>query len=352
MYTYYKALFPLFFSLTISLFCKELYIVTHPSVANNYLFEVNSDFLALKKACTALGHTLSSITHSRPVPDAEHLLVFEVPGNNNLTPALGSVPLEKRTLVLWEPPVILPHSYEKTLHANFGTVFTMCEQYITSAQYKKLFQPRASFRQLEPIDFNKKRFCTTIIGNKYATASEELYTARRNLVRFFEQNHPDEFDLYGTWWNQQENPSYRGQVSSKEDILKLYKFSVAYENSKHVTGYITEKIFDCLEAGTVPIYWGADNIRDYIPGDCFIDRDMFQSDQELYTYLKKITEQEYKDYCVAIKKYLASDASFLFSTQYFVHIMLEHLFPGYDRNKVFSSYEQQKILRADQLYNK
>ena len=36
-------------------------------------------------------------------------------------------------------------------------------------------------------------------------------------------------------------------------------------------GYVTEKIFDCLTCGTVPIYLGAPNIADYVPRDCFVD---------------------------------------------------------------------------------
>ena len=67
MYTYIKSLLFLviknmtrsslcFFSLSLSIFSQNIYIVTHPSVANNYLFEVNSDFFALRKACNALGH--------------------------------------------------------------------------------------------------------------------------------------------------------------------------------------------------------------------------------------------------------------------------------------------------------
>lgn len=37
-------------------------------------------------------------------------------------------------------------------------------------------------------------------------------------------------------------------------------------------GYITEKIFDCFFPGVIPIYWGAENVTDYIPQDTFIDR--------------------------------------------------------------------------------
>ena len=38
-----------------------------------------------------------------------------------------------------------------------------------------------------------------------------------------------------------------------------------------MSGYITEKILDCLESGIVPIYAGAPNIDRIIPNDCFID---------------------------------------------------------------------------------
>ena len=36
-------------------------------------------------------------------------------------------------------------------------------------------------------------------------------------------------------------------------------------------GYITEKIFDCLYAGVIPLYMGAPNILEYLPEEAFID---------------------------------------------------------------------------------
>ena len=41
-------------------------------------------------------------------------------------------------------------------------------------------------------------------------------------------------------------------------------------------GYISEKIFDCFFAGTVPLYLGAPDIEDYIPADTFIDLRQFR----------------------------------------------------------------------------
>jgi hypothetical protein len=51
--------------------------------------------------------------------------------------------------------------------------------------------------------------------------------------------------------------------------LAPFRYSVAVENSRH-DHYWTEKIADCFLAGTVPIYWGAPNIKDYFPVDAMI----------------------------------------------------------------------------------
>ena len=58
-------------------------------------------------------------------------------------------------------------------------------------------------------------------------------------------------------------------LPDKWDGLAPFRYSVAIENSRH-DHYWTEKIADCFLAGTVPIYWGAPNIRDYFPADAMI----------------------------------------------------------------------------------
>lgn len=58
-------------------------------------------------------------------------------------------------------------------------------------------------------------------------------------------------------------------LPDKWEGLAPFRYSVAVENSRH-DHYWTEKIADCFLAGTVPIYWGAPNIRDYFPADAMI----------------------------------------------------------------------------------
>ncbi|CAN0846483.1 Putative fucosyltransferase-like protein [Linum grandiflorum] len=55
-----------------------------------------------------------------------------------------------------------------------------------------------------------------------------------------------------------------GRVN-KVEALKHYKFSLAFENSNE-EDYVTEKFFQSLVAGTIPVVVGAPNIQDYAPG--------------------------------------------------------------------------------------
>lgn len=59
--------------------------------------------------------------------------------------------------------------------------------------------------------------------------------------------------------------------SSKMALYGHYKFVIAFENSC-VEDYVTEKFFDPLLVGAVPIYFGAPNIDELVPRDnCYVD---------------------------------------------------------------------------------
>jgi alpha(1,3/1,4) fucosyltransferase len=47
-------------------------------------------------------------------------------------------------------------------------------------------------------------------------------------------------------------------ANNKYDFIRQYKFNICPENS-NASGYVTEKVFQAIEAGCIPIYWGADN---------------------------------------------------------------------------------------------
>ena len=107
--------------------------------------------------------------------------------------------------------------------------------------------------------------------------------------------------------------------------MKNYKFSICFENTTNIDGYITEKIFDCFTAGTVPIYSGCPNIEKYIPSNCFIDMRNFSTIQDLYNYINSMSYREYQEILDNIQKFLQSKQGWIFTPECFAQTLLKSI---------------------------
>jgi hypothetical protein len=254
--------------------------------------------------------------------DADCIICFDVPINEIDT--LIEYPKEKLLLFLWEPPTVSPFNYYKEYHHPFSRIYTWHDELVDNVRYFKLHYPMCHPMIKELIPFEQKKLVTMVFANKNSSHAQELYSHRRWAIEFFEKYHPDQFDLYGLWWPTQYH-TYKGSIANKVPVLKQYKFCFAYENVAGQPGYVTEKIFDCFSAGCVPIYWGAPNITDYIPANCFIDRRKFADLESLYTYLNTMSEKEYQKYIDAIASFLQSKSSDAYKPQTFVDLFLDSI---------------------------
>lgn len=228
-------------------------------------------------------------------------------------------------LVIAESPIVRPDNWIQRNHNHFTKIFTYGDDIIDDKRYFKLNyvtdMPAAIPRDLD----TKKRLCTMIAGCKHVKHELSLYPHRIDAIRWFEKHHPEDFDLYGVGWNPADFPSYRGRIDSKLDVLRTYRFSICYENIRDINGYITEKIFDCLKAGCVPVYWGAKNVSDHIPRGCFIDKRDFRDYESLYVYLKEMSDDAYQKYLQNIAAFLGSEKAIPFTTEIFVKTLLEQV---------------------------
>ena len=253
--------------------------------------------------------------------------------------------ISKSYLLLFESELIKPENWDLKKHKFFNKIFTWNDKIIDNKKYFKI-----NFSHLFPENINKdlskkEKLCTLIAGNKKSNHPLELYSKRVEAIRWFEKNYPKDFDFYGIGWDEYKPtnkyirfafrklqlsklfkpnfPSYKGKVDSKKEVLEKYKFAICYENARDIDGYITEKIFDCFFAGCIPIYWGANNVTEHIPKECFIDKREFESYEDLYEYINYMSNEEYLKYINAIENYLNSSKANEFRAEYFANTIVE-----------------------------
>jgi hypothetical protein len=201
-------------------------------------------------------------------------------------------------------------------------------------------------------------FLAIINANKVPRIdTAELYTERLRAISFFEAR--SEIDLYGVGWD---GPSFRigetrvprrvrrlgylaekrwdrmrpdrdpllaaarrawrGAVASKSETLSGYTFAICFENQV-MQGWVTEKIFDCLVAGAVPVYLGAPDIEEWVDPACFVDMRRFDGYDELRAHLLDLGPAEIQAMREAGRDYLGSEMFRPFTKDAFADLFVE-----------------------------
>jgi len=226
---------------------------------------------------------------------------------------------KKLLLFMWEPPTVIKYSSEYLSH--FKRVYTWNDDLVDNKKFFKFYYPELKPMMNNLPSFEERKLVTQISSNKKSRHSKELYSERERVIQFFEDK--KEFDFYGFAWEEKGYKNYRRSVENKLETLQNYRFNVCYENIYDIKGYITEKIFDSFAAGAIPIYWGASNVTDYIPKNCFIDRRDFKDFAAVYDYIRTMDKATYETYLKNIQAFLQSDKAKLFSYEMFEVIFLE-----------------------------
>lgn len=307
--------------------------------------DLNYPFVYLGQRLHEAGHTVSTIDMD-DLDSFDIVCFLDVPRpENGYFRKLVKRKFENLYLIILESPIVRPDNWDISNHKPFKKVFTWDSRWVDNEKYFKFFLPNKMPKRLDVDPAKKTGFCTMISGNKYIAHPLELYSERMKAIKWFESNHPEDFDLYGMGWDRYrfigalsflnrfpslsrllklKYSSYRGVVSSKREVLQRYKFAISYENARDINGYITEKIFDCLFAGCVPVYLGAPDIADYIPEDAFIDRNKFGSYKDLYNYMKMMSDNIYMQYLDNIRYIINHDKLYPFSAEGFADNLISH----------------------------
>ncbi|KAF8975668.1 hypothetical protein BGZ46_008937 [Entomortierella lignicola] len=78
----------------------------------------------------------------------------------------------------------------------------------------------------------------------------------------------------------------------KQEVLAQYPYTLVVENSNCV-GYVTEKIYDALAAGVIPLYLGAVDIADFVPRGSYVPIENFKDTDELVEFMKTADRSQF-----------------------------------------------------------
>lgn len=127
------------------------------------------------------------------------------------------------------------------------------------------FHHMATAEELDSINPNRQKLICSVVSGFNGVPG---YADRRQFLEGFSKSIP-QFDIYGRYSKAIHSlPAYRGYAASKYRTLSQYRYNLAIENSIE-DWYISEKIFDALLCGCMPIYSGSEKIFDLLPNEWF-----------------------------------------------------------------------------------
>jgi hypothetical protein len=263
-------------------------------------------------------------------------------------------------LFLMEPKSIYSINYRPENHDKFDLIFTWDPDLISNSKYSLL--PLSHNLDYNIDNLSKHRYKNSVIigGFKKINYKFELYSIRFKIIKWYSKNFPNELDHYGRGWPNtlrnvlirqgfenrlpnffkniidlfyKKNKTYKGVIHNKKEILSNYNFSFVIENSNDQKGYISEKIFDSFTSFTIPIYFGAKDISNYLPENTFIKYEDFNDLQSLNKYISSFNFTKIQDYRNNIYNFLISDKAEIFKPEHFSQKVIKTL-KHHDKPKI------------------
>lgn len=200
-------------------------------------------------------------------------------------------------LLITEPETVCKSNFNIEKLKKYKFIISIFDFHVQNFNAEKINHPSYSISQLNIDNKNNLRnnkIC--FIGSNYSSNSiSSNYSIRNKLAK--EGFKLNIIDVYGKYWDDCLPPSipnrrivnnikrvisniYRKiglttgvnaqKALTKSEVIKNYTYCLCIENTCGA-GYITEKIFDAMISGSIPIYYGDKKIESSLLKNCIID---------------------------------------------------------------------------------
>jgi hypothetical protein len=262
------------------------------SMANHWM----SPLVMLKEAAEQRGWRMNT-WDTEPLDSADVILSQDLPRHAEFLNARKVASKAKFILLIWESPLSRPAAWDRVNHDQFDAVITYDLKLVDHKRYFPYMLPLGAppaaiadkpFSERRPLVLVNSNRWIGWLGNRQsgleglpfigpifsgwhvsidALLSQnkgEQYSHRRKLARLADREFPDLLDAFGHGWRGEPSswahklirhrPFACGKGTFDGDKLALianYRCGIAFENLINDRGYLSEKIFDMLYAGTV-----------------------------------------------------------------------------------------------------
>ena len=253
----------------------------------------------------------------------------------NHDPSFKLPPADFRVLLLWEPKAVMPWQYQKVNYSTFDLVIPMSGWRAQNLGLKEFAYHPYDFDEIKPITTNEGRTKRLVMINsaKFSSGCSSLYGLRRAASKKLFEIGVD-YSLYGTNWHMSKvmevrkritslknsllarekicfqefisqlwysYPEYKGWVENKFGILSQFQLSLVIENEQD---WVTEKVFDSLYAGAIPIYVGPDFSKEFPKLEACVIRANANTD-DLVRKVRETSADQIARKQIAIREFLS-----------------------------------------------
>jgi hypothetical protein len=205
----------------------------------------------------------------------------------NFSESTKTPPGDFNVLVLMEPRTVNPFQYMTRSLKKFDLIIPTSSLRAENLSMDIFINTPVKFITAVPQETQRDIDFVILNANKFSANSMSNYRIRRKISRFAHAK-VFNYELHGLDWKMKKSkelrervwavrkeikagsipnfreafsdvfysyPEYRGSPLNKMEILARSKYSIVIENE---SDYISEKIFDAIMCGSVPIYIGPD----------------------------------------------------------------------------------------------
>lgn len=200
----------------------------------------------------------------------------------------------------------------KEVEDKFDYIITYDEELLKrGGKYVLGPPPASSCIKKEDLGIHPKNKFMSFMASETGRDVVVSYEAKGHFLRHIIADSLKKRNYDADYWGRAYNPFPRGQ---RITTLKDYYFSFAIMNASH-KNYFTDILTDCFRAGTVPIFWGCENIGEFFNEKGII---RFETPKQLNNILSSLTVKDYYDRMEyiqenfeTVKKYFCTDDNFV-----------------------------------------